>query len=193
MKVNLTVDFEFDFNSETKEFTLVKQTIVKEGKKESNSTTTTSKVIANDVALVVREDNKLVFNQLALEMIGVEAGDTVAIQFDKKGKVIIPIIGKDDILGVKGNKITKTGTLSCRGKTNEVLTDYGTNFTLKASSKKGIFELIGDKESNSEVSNEADEETIVNDNVLNDDIDFDMEIDIEGDDKNLEITDFTFN
>ena len=193
MKVNLTVDFEFDFNSETKEFTLVKQTIVKEGKKESKSTTTTSKVIANDVALVVREDNKLVFNQLALEMIGVEAGDTVAIQFDKKGKVIIPIIGKDDILGVKGNKITKTGTLSCRGKTNEVLTDYGTNFTLKASSKKGIFELIGDKESNSEVSNEADEETIVNDNVLNDDIDFDMEIDIEGDDKNLEITDFTFN
>lgn len=189
----MTVEFEFDFNSDTNEFTLVNQKIISKGKTKSTSKKSdikTSIETEGEIPSVTREDNKLVFNNKAIDLLGVTYGDTISLQFDNKGKVITPVIGNSDITGVKGNKITKSGTLSCRGKSNEVLADYGTVFTIIKGKKEGLFELVG--ENATVQQNDSDDNELELDNVLNDDIDFDTDIDMEEDDKSIEITDFSF-
>ena len=92
------------------------------------------------------EDNKYVLTTGAVEALGVEAGDRIDIKFQKVGKVTIPVIGSNEVFGTKGgNKLTKTNTVSYRGKANEELAAFGTEFTFEEHpSKEGLFILRGE-------------------------------------------------
>lgn len=96
---------------------------------------------------IILEDNKYTLNSAAVELMGVEPDDRLDIKFEKNGKLMVPIIGTNESFGTKaGNRLTKSFTVSCRGKANDELQNYGTVFTLSAHpTKEGLFVMQGDK------------------------------------------------
>lgn len=70
------------------------------------------------------------------------------IKYKKDGKKLVPVIGNNVTFGTKsGNKVTKTNTVSCRGKANEELSKYGTEFVLiPHPTEDGLYILQGDAE-----------------------------------------------
>jgi len=117
----------------------------------ANKTTTTKKVGSSvkktglDGLIVVREDGKLILSEQLLEELGAVHEDRINIVYEKIGDKSFPIIGKGTSFGGKesGNKLTKTNTVQYRGKANELLAAFGTNFTLEPYSE-GIYKMIGD-------------------------------------------------
>lgn len=97
-------------------------------KKKSSS----SKIEENDDLILRLEDNKYILTSGALKALNVELGETrLVIQYQKIGKLVIPVIGTNDTFSIKsGNKVTLSGTVSCRGKANEELSEYGNEFIL---------------------------------------------------------------
>lgn len=93
-------------------------------------------------AKVYLEDNKLKLNSLAVEMLGVNPGDRIDIQYSDT----YPIIGKSESFGNPdgGTKLTKSYTISFRGKKSEVLQKFGTEF--KVVNSNGHFILDSGKE-----------------------------------------------
>lgn len=93
-------------------------------------------------AKVYLEDNKLKLNSLAVEMLGVNPGDRIDIQYSDT----YPIIGKSESFGNPdgGTKLTKSYTISFRGKKSEVLQKFGTEF--KVIDSNGRFILDSGKE-----------------------------------------------
>ena len=96
--------------------------------------------------LIVLEDNKYILNEAAAEALGVSPDDRIDIKYEKHGKLLKPVIGSNEAFGTKGgNKLTNSLTVSCRGKANETLSEYGSQFTLiPHAHKDGLFMLIGD-------------------------------------------------
>lgn len=119
---------EFDFDPETGEYTPISREIIEEKNTPKKSS------IKNDGStepIIVLEENKLVLNSKAAEVLGAEWEDRISIIYQKHDNKLVPVIGKDDVLGVKsGNKLTKSKTISCRGKAHEKLEEYGTEFKL---------------------------------------------------------------
>lgn len=144
----------FDFNPETGEYTPVSREIINEGetsaKKADNKSTSKKKsksaLPESDEPLVVLEDNKYILNQAAADLLGASPEDRIDIKYEKKGKLLKPVIGINEAFGTKGgNKLTNSLTVSCRGKANEALGAYGSKFTLVPhASKEGLFMMIGD-------------------------------------------------
>ena len=92
---------------------------------------------------VILEANKYTLNTAALELLKVDAGDRVLIHYVHGD----PVIGAPAAFGLdadSGNKLTKSGTVACRGKANEVLSKYGTVFELIETDRDGQFKLKGD-------------------------------------------------
>ena len=155
----------------------------------SSSSSSKSKVDDNPTPILRLEDNKYILTTGATDLLGVEAGDKIDIKFQKVGKQTIPVIGSDEAFGTKGgNKLTKTNTVSCRGKANDELRAFGTEFELEAHpSKDGLFILRG--ETTPDVTPEAKPEP-------EDEEDFDLKEDVEDEEEDsLEITenDFSFD
>lgn len=107
---------------------------------------------------IILEDNKYTLNSAAVELMGVEPDDRLDIKFEKNGKLMIPIIGTNESFGTKaGNRLTKSFTVSCRGKANDELQNYGTIFTLSAHpTKEGLFVMQGDKAPEAVVDNKVE-------------------------------------
>lgn len=185
----------FDFDPETGEYTPISSEIIEEGKetavKKSSTTTKKPKKGESTEPLIIREDNKLVFNTAAINLFGLEADDRVSLQFDKNGKVITPIVGKDEDMGRKdGNRFTKSGTVACRGKANEMLAKYGTTFYLyEHPNRKNIYYLRDEKVESTII--EDDNNIEIPEEVEIDELPLD--ITILGDDTNNEISEFTFD
>ena len=99
---------------------------------------------------VLREDNKLVFNTAALNLLGAVEGDRIAIKMQVINKKKRPVIGTDEAFGTKtGNLLTKSQTVRYAGKSNDELAKFGTEFILEdISGKDGIFllKVEGDEE-----------------------------------------------
>lgn len=114
----------------------------------------------SSIALVTLEPNKLVFNNKAVADMGLEYEDRIVIKWEKRGKQMIPIIGKDLAFNEEGtgNKVTKANTITYKGKANLVLADYGTEFTLSQIGE-GIWELI----SNIQKSEDTTLESVIED------------------------------
>lgn len=98
---------------------------------------------------VVLEDNKLVLNEDIISLIGAEPGDRISIRFkEDKGKYY-PIIAKSEVFASpeSGNKLTKSLTVSYRGKQREELLLYGTVFNYEETEPDSqICWLRGEKE-----------------------------------------------
>ena len=58
-------------------------------------------------------EGKIQLNNRAAELVGWEPDTKIDIRFEKQGRKITPIMCEDP---VKGNRLTKTFTISCRGR-----------------------------------------------------------------------------
>lgn len=140
--------FTYEQDSETGEIKCIDREVINDDIKPAKKTT--KKKASKDESSepqIILEENKYTLNSAAVELMGVEPDDRLDIKFEKKGKGFIPIIGTNEAFGTKaGNRLTKTFTVSCRGKANEELHNYGTIFTLVAhSTKEGIFIMNGNQ------------------------------------------------
>ena len=80
------------------------------------------------------ENNKIIFNREALKFLNKNEGDRIGIGYGVLSDGLLhPILDLE-----QGNKITKSGTLSCRGSANEILSKYGKEFIIEKLDDKFI-------------------------------------------------------
>lgn len=187
---NLIVDTstgEFEvINTETGETKSVKAEVKKK-------TSTRKKKDDDPTPKITLEDNKYSLNSAAVDLMGVEPDDRLDIKMEKQGKKLQPVIGSNEAFKTKsGNRVTKTFTVSCRGKANDELSKYGSVFTLEPHpSKEGLFIMVGDKEAPEALPTKDENIEIPEDENLP--MDADLEGLVEDDNEAKEITAFDFN
>lgn len=159
IKQQFTITYERTVNVDTGE--IIGTTIVSS----SDTKPVKKKTVKEDLdteAKVYLEDGKLRLNTLAVEMLNVTPGDRIDIQYTDD----YPVIGLSESFGNPegGTKLTKTYTLSFKGKKAELLQKYGTEF--KVINSNDSFKLDGGKV----------QELIQGDDVINtDDIDLNLD------------------
>ena len=162
--------------------------------KKSTTKKSVSKVDTDTTPKLTLETSKYILTQAAADLLGVQPDDRIDIKYEKQGKRMVPIIGSNEAFGTKaGNKLTKSLTVSCRGKANEELSQYGTIFTITAHPiKEGLFILNGDK-----IIPEQQVDDAVEIKEDQSDVDLDSELDDllaeDSTDNITEITNFDFN
>lgn len=139
---NVIVTFEFDTDTDT--VANVKCSV--DGIEKKKRTTRKKADVVEEMAsqaLITLEPTKLVFNNKTVADMGIEYEDRIVIKWEKAGKTLIPIIGKDEAFDEEGsgNKVTKTNTVGYKGKQNAVLAELGTQFTIEPY-KEGVWKLI---------------------------------------------------
>jgi hypothetical protein len=140
--------FTYEQDDETGEVKVLNREVVNDDlpKVKKTSSSKKSKADENPEPELILEDNKYVLNSAAIELLGVDVDDRIDIKFEKRDKVRVPVIGCNTAFGTQGgNRLTKSNTVSYRGKNHDLLEEYGTVFSFKETDKEGIFELIGDK------------------------------------------------
>lgn len=142
--------FTYEQDDETGEVKVVNREVINDGptkaKKTNSPKKSAKKTDENPNPELILEDNKYCLNAAAVELLGVEADDRLDIKFEKRDKVRVPVIGCNTAFGTQGgNRLTKSNTVSYRGKNHDLLEEFGTVFSFRGTDKEGIFELIGDK------------------------------------------------
>lgn len=150
-KILLTVDID----PETKEVVVLKSELQKEKVSTPKKKSTVEETSEPQLTL---EANKYILNQAAADLMGVKWEDRLDIQYQKVEGITFPVIGTNAAFGSNGgNKLTKSLTVSCRGKANELLSKYGDVFTItKMKNQDDLFVLVG----NTEQPNEPEDENI---------------------------------
>jgi hypothetical protein len=115
------VNISFDYNPETRSVTNMKVTdlaVSSLAKKRVKSK------VADNVIVVTGGSMKL--TQDAMDLLGVSVGDRLCVRFNNG-----PILATPTSLGETGggNLITKSLTVTCRGKAAETIATYGSRFT----------------------------------------------------------------
>lgn len=129
MRVKMLI--EFDFDPETGDYTPISREIIEEGAATPKKAKSVMKDDGSTEPIVILEENKLVLNSKAVEVLGAEWEDRISVIYQKHEDKLVPVIGKDEVFGCKsGNKLTKNKTVSCRGKANTKLAEHGTEFKL---------------------------------------------------------------
>ena len=137
----------------TKEATLGDFTDVK--KKSSSSSKTKKPKDDNPNPTITLLENKLQFNAAAVELTGYIPDEKYEVKFEKKGRKVTPIIQPEPN---KGNRLTKTYTISFRGSRHDNLIEYGDEFILEPyPDHEGWFKLIGNKEKEDDIIDIPDE------------------------------------
>ena len=160
---NITFNFDTESGEVTDVVCNIQGEVTKKTKTVSKSEVKTSlKDERNDIPIVVREETKLLFNPLALEMLGVQWQERILIKLEQgQGNKLIPVIASGESWGNEnqGNKLSKTGTIVYKGKNNDVLAEFGDKFTLEQYEDK-IFQLVpvGSKPINKQTIEEVAEE-----------------------------------
>ena len=137
----------FNFDPETEMVSDVKCTV--DGIEKKKKTTKKVKEVIEEMsteALITLESNKLVFNTKAIADMAIEYEDRIVIKWEKeegKGKTMIPIIGKDISFDEEGtgNKVTKSNTVAYKGKSNIVLSEFGSEFKI-VPYREGVWKLV---------------------------------------------------
>ena len=177
MIIKMTITF--DYNPETNEYKPIKQEVVKE-------TPAPKKVEDNGEAKLQLLDNKYELNGSAINLLGINVGDRVDIKYQMVDGIKYPIIGSSNAWkSASGNKLTKSSTVSYRGIANQMLAEYGDEFTFSEwKNHEGLYVLIGNKEiiqdENIELPDDTPEVDLSDDNIKEDDFDlsdFNFEID----------------
>lgn len=133
-----------DYDPESKTVSIVKQKVASE--KESSPKKKTTKKKKDDGSsepIIYLEENKLTFNNKATELLGLEPDERVSIIYQNEDGLLFPVIAKDETLGCEGgNRFTKSQSVSCRGKANEKLREFGNEFIL-SDLGQGLFKMDG--------------------------------------------------
>lgn len=109
-------------------------------------------VNSNGKPIVEVGDNKLIISPEALSLLGAVPGDRISINYTQKSnEVTIPLIGKSEIFADReaGNKLTKSNTVSFKGKQRTLLLEYGSIFIMEKSNTPGMFYLKTSTDDNS--------------------------------------------
>jgi hypothetical protein len=194
MTQRFKVLFTYEQDDETGEVKVLNREVINDDlpKAKKTSTPKKSKADENPDPELILEDNKYVLNTAAVELLGVEADDRIDIKFEKRDKVRVPVIGCNTAFGTQGgNRLTKSNTVSYRGKNHDLLEEYGTVFSFKETDKEGIYELIGDKPIPEE--KEDDNVKIVDDEVEEIGRPEDLEGILDGDATEVNADDINFN
>ena len=104
--------------------------------------------------IVEVDENKIVLSDTVLEMLDADAGDRILINYHTvDNQVTFPLIGKSESFAdpQSGNKLTKSNTVSFKGRQREILLEYGSLFTLELFDE-GIYKLIPIESSDEVVS-----------------------------------------
>lgn len=126
------------------------------------------KVISSDPGTPTLQvlDNKIQLTQAAIELIGAKVGDKLVINYwTVDNQTTFPVISLATDKTEEGTKITKSLTMSYRGKQAEILKIYGEKFTIEPFNET-MFKLTKMEEENL-----AEEETDLentNNLILND-------------------------
>ena len=84
-------------------------------------------------------EGKWQMNNACVQLTGFEPEQKLEIKFEKKGRVITPVLCEDE---KSGNRLTKTYTVSCRGSKHDNLAEYGEVFeVIPYEGKEGYFKL----------------------------------------------------
>lgn len=158
IKQQFTITYEREVDTDTGEIlktTIISSSDVKPEKKVKKDTDTEPKVYL--------EDNKLKLNSLAIELLNVNPGDRLDVQYTEQ----YPVIGTSESFGNPsgGTKLTKSNTLSFRGKKCEVLQKYGTEFKVINSNDQFILDS----------GKKIEQELKGDDNVNPDNLDFNLD------------------
>lgn len=144
-KIKVKMELEFWYDPETNTYEPISNKVIEDNSK-SKPSKSRVKDDGSTCPIITLEDNKYILNSRAVEVLGVKHEDRLTIQYHKVNGKLVPVIAKDEILGVKGgNKLTKSNTVACRGKANEKLSEYGSEFEL-VEKGEGIYIMKGDKE-----------------------------------------------
>ena len=142
-KLLINLELTLEYNPDTQEVSIVNQKSVK---------TPTSKINRdnNPIPTLTLLHNKYELNPAAVSLLRIPDPTTTEVRLDIRYRTIhgksTPIIGQLETFGSgTGNKVTKSYTVSFRGKANELLSKHGTNFTLE-NYQEGLFILKGEKE-----------------------------------------------
>lgn len=146
-KVKVKMELEFWYDPETNEYEPISNKVI-DNKKETKPS---KKDDGSSDPEIILEDNKLVLNSRAVEVLDAEFDDRITIKYQKVDGKTVPVIAKSATFGTSGgNKLTKSNTVSYRGKANDKLSEYGSEFKL-SKKDEGIYILIGDKTPDEEV------------------------------------------
>lgn len=138
------IKFELFFDEDNSKFVAVNPETgeVKELTEKKVRKTTKKIVDDNPNPEITLEENKYIFNQAAVTLLGIEPDDKIVIRYIH-GE---PVIAKNSVFGVEsGNRLTKSYSVSCRGKANDELSKFGNKFTLTPAEKEGSFVMNGNK------------------------------------------------
>lgn len=134
------IEFDLCFDDEANKFVVVnketgevKDFTAPAAKKSTTTRSTKKKKEESPDPQLILEENKYTLNTAAQELLGVEADAKISIKYKKIEKSVVPVIGTEEAWGTHdGNRLTKSGTVACRGKGHDELAKYGTVFTLVA-------------------------------------------------------------
>lgn len=180
----LTLTYEMSVNTNTGEVLETRLIDRSVNKPEKPSKAVSKKNVVEDTSpKLFLEENKFRLNSAALQLMGidVESGVKLDIKYDNS----VPTLGTDEAFGVKGgNKLTKAGTVICKGSKNEELSKYGNEFTIQPhNSKPGLFVLTGNIQPDIEVKDEN-----ISVDVEDTDLPFDLDLAGITEDKDASIT-----
>lgn len=125
----------FTFNEETKKVSNIKCIQIKEAPEYISS---------NGEPIVELSDNKIRLSPETVILLKASIGDRITINYYQvSNEESFPVIGKSEYFTDinAGNKLTKSNTVSFRGKQQTILSDYGSVFKL-APFKDNIFKLV---------------------------------------------------
>lgn len=147
--MKLDIVFHYDVNEITGEVIYIGKdeiTVDTEKKSVTKKISSTKKVDSNPDPIVTLDSNKLILTQGAVDLLQVCPDCKIDIKYKKDKGITRPVIGTDSAFNSKsGNKLTKSNTVSYRGKANEKLAEYGTTFTLEPTEDEGIYFMVGDQ------------------------------------------------
>ena len=186
MKETFKVLFTIEVDTETNESKVIKKEMITDEAPKKKTATEKKKEEEEESSepQLTLTDNKYLLNKAALTALKADTDARIDIKYHKVEGALVPIIGLDETFGThSGNRLTKTGTVSCRGNANTQLSRYGTIFTFK-DYKDGLFLLSGDKDIIEEEEKEVPHDVNLNLEGLVD------EVEKEDDE---ELTNFDFN
>lgn len=147
-KFTLTLSYEMSIDTSTGE---ILETKLIDRKVDKSDIKVTKKAVVENSDTepkLVLESNKYILNSAAVELMNVKPNDRLDIKYEKIGNTFIPVIATDETFGTKkGNKVSKSNTVSYRGNANTELAKYGNVFKIeKHPNKDGLYILVGESQ-----------------------------------------------
>lgn len=195
----MIINIELDFNPETES---VK---IKSCKINKDTVAPKSADVVDAEPRLVLDSNKYTLNDAAIALMGIKVDERIDIKYQVVNGVETPIIGSESAFGSGGgNKLTKSNTISYRGKANAKLATFGTDFIItKLPDYDNLFALTGNIPAQEPTV--SDEIEIIEDTNTHTDIvteesepltfddDNSFSFEVNEDDESVEITEDTFD